>query len=118
MMIAHWLRGTIAGWFAGLASLVEPPPLVACTGVSAHWCPVHGDCVCTPACPSCRRCGPSYIVKQPGVAPFHFFECRQCGAIFEHIGDFDRDDPACPLHSLFSEHAIDADAVAYAELKS
>lgn len=29
-----------------LAAMLDPAPL--CTGVTATWCPVHGDCTCPP----------------------------------------------------------------------
>ena len=52
--------------------------MIECTGVSAGWCPIHGDCICP--------------VDEHG----------------EHItmdGEgFGRDNPACPLHGDGSTH--------------
>lgn len=52
-----------------------------CTGVTATWCPVHGDC----ACPDDH---------DPTDAGY---------------GIKDLDDPSCPLHSFKSNHADDED---------
>ena len=53
---------------------------VGCTGVSASWCPVCGDC----ACPVDDR-GEHVSTLNPG--------------------DYGKDDPACPLHARSSKHA-------------
>jgi hypothetical protein len=55
--------------------------MIGCTGLSANWCPIHGDCICP--------------VDESG----------------QHItmdGEgFGQDNPDCPLHGFSSNHGED-----------
>ena len=55
-------------------------PRVVCTGVTASWCPIHGDCTC-PRHPLHGYTVDSHDSLEPGM-----------------------NDPACPLHAPDSEH--------------
>ncbi len=47
-----WANEKYPGPRSALIELDEKPPAVACTGVTAKWCPIHGDCLCEdPQCP-------------------------------------------------------------------
>lgn len=82
-----------------------------CTGVSASWCPIHGDCVCSPydvRCPQCDAGSDEVITK--GMAFMchrcsHEWPCDQGSACFDGV---DKNSPYCPLHSRESKHAIGA----------
>lgn len=95
------LRERLAHRLEGLAKRVRPKPTVHCTGVAASWCPIHGDCVCTPRCPICGRSGPADIQDR---GDFNFY-CGSCNEAFWNDSDVDRNDDACPLHSATSSHA-------------
>lgn len=82
-----------------------------CTGVAASWCPIHGDCICSPIDIECACCGAgSNKVITKGTR----FMCHRCGlewpcdegrACFELT---DKNSPYCPLHRVDSKHAIGA----------
>jgi hypothetical protein len=54
-----------------------------CTGVSASWCPIHGDCTC-----------PRHTVKDWDDADLHPELIASQG-----------EDENCPLHGVLSNHA-------------
>lgn len=56
--------------------------MTTCTEVSAHWCPVHGDCTC----------------------PRHTTEDWDDADAHPELADSDGQDPDCPLHSVGSDH--------------
>ena len=61
--------------------LITGEPTPVCTGLTARWCPIHGDCDCPAAEPD--RCGlPNSVALQPPL-----------------------DRPGCPLHGRWSTHA-------------
>jgi hypothetical protein len=70
---------------------------VVCTGISARWCPLCGDCTCRPICPDCgERIGP----RDGGG-----FYCVNCMLDFDELEiEIPRDDPRCPLHRDDSPH--------------
>lgn len=86
--------------YAGMAKTwewkVEAWPVV-CTGISARWCPVCGDCSCRPVCWVCRE-------RMPKAGPG--FRCDRCVVEIDWEDvDLPHDDPECPLHRDDSQHA-------------
>lgn len=100
----------------------------ACTGLSASWCPIHGDCTCRPACPLCDRVDTVEEGQQrAGATVDVVYCCRACEAtirreyelfpptgaqdpepwIFQASGDYPRNRPDCPLHGPASTHGAE-----------
>lgn len=55
---------------------------MTCTGISANWCPLHGDCIC-----------PRHLVPEWDDVDQH-----------PEYENSDGQDEDCPLHSISSTH--------------
>lgn len=84
-----------------------------CTGAAASWCPIHGDCVCSPADVECPQCGAG---SDKVITKGQHFMCHGCSAEWPYdqgracFDSVDKNSPYCPLHSGDSSHAIGAAA--------
>lgn len=69
-----------------------------CTGITAAWCPVHGDCTCPRSVD-----GEIRWHYEPGIVSVYGVPAHSETAKF--VTEYD---PACPLHGERSEHASTA----------
>lgn len=74
-----------------------------CTGVSASWCPVCGDCVCPPYC---HECGGTELCRPDHLARPNDWFCKDCELWVKDDGTrLERNSDECPLHAAWSTHA-------------
>lgn len=81
----------------GAENAPEAPSVLTCTGVGAVWCPIHGDC----SCPHNEHGEPvlKFEAGPVAIAP-GLIGWSETAKVHQLI------DPACPLHSAESSHAV------------
>lgn len=92
------LRTALALTTQQASRLVEAGDFVHCTGISAVWCPVCGNCQCE-----------AYLKEELCTCDDHYEEFREsdpdCPTHNVSVPE-KFNDPRCPLHAADSKHAI------------